>query len=117
MNVTRIQRSSEDFCILQTTERTQTATMRLEPGAASSDKLATHPHSDQVVLVLEGRVVAEIGHERTTLEPDHCLLIPAGTKHRFYNDSEATVFAFTVYGPPAYPAGGEDSQSELQKPS
>lgn len=108
MNVTRIQRSSEEFCILQTTERTQTATMRLEPGAASSDKLATHPHSDQILLVLEGSVVAEVGHERTTLEPDQCILIPAGTKHRFYNDSDARVFAFTVYGPPAYPANGED---------
>lgn len=77
--------------------------MTLKPGAATSDKLEIHPHSDQVVLVLEGALVAETGDERATLERDQCVVIPAGVKHRFINEGKETAFAFTVYGPPAYP--------------
>lgn len=102
MNIANILESTDDFHLLETTGRTQTATMTLKSGAASSDKLEVHPHSDQVLLVLKGVVTAEVGEERTVLRRDDCIIIPADTQHRFINESRETVFAFTVYGPPAY---------------
>ncbi|WP_395736260.1 cupin domain-containing protein [Prosthecobacter sp.] len=103
MNISNIRESTEEFHLLVTTGRSQTATMTLVSDAATSDELNTHPESDQVVLILDGEVVAEIGEERRTLHENDCVTIPAGTKHRFVNEGKKTVFAFTVYGPPAYP--------------
>jgi mannose-6-phosphate isomerase-like protein (cupin superfamily) len=103
MNTANIRESAEEFHLLVTTGRTQTATMTLPPGAATSEEPNTHPHSDQVVLILEGEALAEVGDGRTTLKKDNCVTIPAGVKHRFINEENQTVFAFTVYGPPAYP--------------
>ncbi|MGV3662289.1 MAG: cupin domain-containing protein [Prosthecobacter sp.] len=102
MNIASIRESSEEFHLLETTGRTQTATMTLKPGAATSDELEIHPHSDQVVLLIEGTLVAEAGDERITLGSDQSIIIPAGVKHRFINEGKEAAFAFTVYGPPAY---------------
>jgi mannose-6-phosphate isomerase-like protein (cupin superfamily) len=84
MNIANIRESEADFHLLETTGRTQTATMRLKQGEATGDELEAHPHSDQTVVVLEG------------------LIIPAGVKHRFRNEAAEPAFAFTVYAPPAY---------------
>jgi quercetin dioxygenase-like cupin family protein len=102
MNIANIKESDADFHILETTGRTQTATMRLKHGEATSDKAESHPHSDQTVVVLEGKFVAEVNGEKTTLREGQSLIIPAGTKHRFSNDADEPAFAFTVYAPPAY---------------
>lgn len=103
MNITNLREGgSEVFHLLETTGRTQTATMRLAVGDASSDELEVHPHSDQVLLLLEGELTAEAGEEKTILRKDDCIIISAGVKHRFANTGEAEAFAFTVYGPPAY---------------
>lgn len=103
MNITNLREAgTEDFHILETTGRTQTATLRLSVGDASSDELEVHPHSDQVLLLLEGELTAEAGEEKTVLRKDDCIIIPAGVKHRFVNTGDAEAFAFNVYGPPAY---------------
>lgn len=102
MNTVSIRQSAEDFHLLLTTGRTQTATITLNPGDATSQEPNVHPHSDQVVLVLEGEAVVEAGDERTILGREQCVTIPAGVKHRLINEGLRTVFAFTVYGPPAY---------------
>ncbi len=105
MNVSDITESTGDFHLLETTGRTQSATMTLKPGEASSDKLEVHPHSDQVLLVLAGEVVAEVEDERQVLRKNDCITIPANVRHRFINEGHETVSAFTVYGPPAYETG------------
>ncbi len=93
-----------DFHLLQTTPRVQTATMRLEKGSATSETMEVHPSSDQVVLLLEGDLIAEIGDTRTTLGPHQSVIVPAGMRHRFVNAVDMMALAFTVYGPPAYGA-------------
>lgn len=104
MNLADIFQCREEFMILQTTRRTQTAMMRLAAGQASSDRMSVHPDSDQVVLLLEGRLIAEVGGEQRLLTPGNSLVIPAGTQHRLTNTGPKPVFAFTTYSPPAYPA-------------
>jgi mannose-6-phosphate isomerase-like protein (cupin superfamily) len=102
MNIANIRESRDDFHILETTGRTQTATMRLDQGQATGEDMEAHPHSDQTVVMLEGELVAEVGEERNTLRSGQSLIIPAGVKHRFRNEGSGPAFAFTVYAPPAY---------------
>jgi mannose-6-phosphate isomerase-like protein (cupin superfamily) len=105
MNINDIHESSEDFHILETTGRTQTATITLKSGEATSDDLNSHPHSDQTVVVLNGQLEAEVGEEHATLHSGQSLIIPAGVKHRLRNSGEEPAFAFSVYSPPAYETG------------
>jgi len=63
----------------------------------------THEKSDQVVLVLEGEVEAEVGKVKRTLMKGDTLIIPAGTPHRLNNLSRKTpALTFNVYTPPEY---------------
>jgi mannose-6-phosphate isomerase-like protein (cupin superfamily) len=103
MNVTNIRKATEWFQLLQTTERSQTAMMTLEPGAATGEKAEAHDKSDQVLLVLEGELIGELGDERPRLSNGDVIVIPAGTKHRFANASQKPAVTFNVYSPPAYP--------------
>jgi mannose-6-phosphate isomerase-like protein (cupin superfamily) len=102
MNIANIRESAEDFHLLETTGRTQTATMTLHAGEATSDTPEAHPHSDQTVLVLDGELVGEVGGARVHLHSGESIIVPAAVKHVFRNESQATAFAFTVYAPPAY---------------
>ncbi|MDQ2818640.1 MAG: cupin domain-containing protein [Candidatus Eremiobacteraeota bacterium] len=90
------------FKVLQTGTQTQTAIMTLKPGEASGAKSNEHPQSDQVLLVLEGELKAEIGEELTTLVKGDVVIVPAGVDHRFSNESLLAASTFNVYGPPAY---------------
>src|SRR5207247_10281111 len=63
------------FKILHATRRSQTASMTLDPGESSSEKPNTHPESDQVLIVLEGTVTAEISGERTKMEKGDAVTI------------------------------------------
>ena len=105
MNVTNIERATEWFEVLQTTGRSQTAMMTLEPGAATGEKAEAHEKSDQVLLVLEGELIGEVGDERPRLSKGDVIVIEAGTKHRFANASDKPARTFNVYSPPAYPPG------------
>ena len=103
MNVTNIGRATEWFQVLQTTERSQTAMMTLEPGAATGEKAEAHEKSDQVMLILDGELIGDVGEERPRLTKGDVILIEAGTKHRFANASNKPARTFNVYSPPAYP--------------
>jgi mannose-6-phosphate isomerase-like protein (cupin superfamily) len=105
VNITNIGRATEWFQVLQTTERSQTAMMTLEPGAATGEKPEAHDKSDQVLLVLEGELIGEVGDERPRLHKGDVIVIEAGTKHRFANASDKPAVTFNVYSPPAYPPG------------
>src|SRR5947209_15253448 len=103
MNVANIGSASEWFQVLQTSDLSQTAMMSLEPGAATGEKAEAHDKSEQVLLVLEGELIGEVGDERPRLKQGDVIVIPAGTKHRFANASAQVARTFNVYSPPAYP--------------
>jgi len=109
MNVVDISGVRKDFKILQTTPRVQTAVMRLNAGEASGPEKETHKGSDQIVLVLEGDLVAQLeGEEDRSLPPGSSLIIPAGTPHRLVNRGKTEVRVYTCYAPPAYTEDGEE---------
>jgi mannose-6-phosphate isomerase-like protein (cupin superfamily) len=104
MFLTNVQHAAEWFEVLQTTDRSQTAVMNLEPGQASGDECESHPKSDQVLIVLDGEVFAEVGDERARMCKGDVVVIPAGVNHRFENEGGAIARTLSVYAPPAYPA-------------
>lgn len=105
MKMTNIGSAREWFEVLQTTERAQTAMMTLKAWSATGSKAEAHEKSDQILLVLGGELIGELGQERPKLSKGDVIIIPAGTKHRFINESERPAVTFNVYSPPAYPAG------------
>ena len=77
--------------------------MNLDPGEASGDTAESHPSSDQVLIVLDGEVLAEVGDEKARMRKGDVVVIPAGIDHRFENESGEVARTFSVYAPPAYP--------------
>ena len=103
MNVTNIGKARKWFEVLQTSERSQTAMMTLAPGAATGRSAEAHEKSEQVLLVLDGELQGEIGHEKRKLQRGDVIVIPAGVKHRFRNPGKRAAITFNTYSPPEYP--------------
>ena len=102
MNVKNVREASDWFEVLQTTKRTQTAMMTLKPGKSSGSEPEGHKNSDQVLLVLKGKVEGEIADETLTLREGDVIVIPAGTRHKFSNRSSTDAVMFNTYSPPEY---------------
>ncbi len=102
MDIHNLHDAERSFQPMAKTHRAQTAVMCLQPGESSSTTPNTHPHSDQVLYVVSGVVIAEISDERRVMNPGDSVIVPANTPHRFINDSGAPVVTFNVYCPPAY---------------
>jgi mannose-6-phosphate isomerase-like protein (cupin superfamily) len=105
MDLTNIKDATEWFEVLQTSKRTQTAMMTLAPGEASGRKAEAHKKSDQVLLMLSGKLAGTVGPESVSLKKGDLLLIRAGTPHRFKNPGRQRAVTFNVYSPPEYPPG------------
>jgi mannose-6-phosphate isomerase-like protein (cupin superfamily) len=109
MNVVDISGAWNDFKILQTTPRVQTAVMRLKAGEASGPEKESHESSDQVVLVMEGELTAQLADEDDReLPAGSSLIIPTDTPHRLVNRGKTQALVYTCYAPPAYAEGGEE---------
>jgi mannose-6-phosphate isomerase-like protein (cupin superfamily) len=102
MKIINIRDAKEWFDVLQTSEKSQIAVMTLQPGAASGASAEAHEKGEQVLLVLEGEVEAEIATEKCILRENDAVLIPAGVKHRFVNRCGTSAVTFNVYSPPEY---------------
>jgi mannose-6-phosphate isomerase-like protein (cupin superfamily) len=108
MDIHNILRRDDFFAVLQTAAKSQTAVMVLAPGKASGKFGNEHPDSEQVVLVAEGEILAEIGEEKQTLRKGDVIIIPRKAKHRLVNHSGSPATIFSVYAPPGYPADEAD---------
>ena len=105
MDVANIKDTTQWFEVLQTSKRTQTAMMTLAPGDATGRKAEAHEKSDQVLLMLSGKLSGTVGPETVSLRKGDILLIRAGTPHRFRNPGRQKAVTFNVYSPPEYPPG------------
>jgi mannose-6-phosphate isomerase-like protein (cupin superfamily) len=105
MDLANIKDAAEWFQVLQTSERAQTAVMTLARGEATGRKAEAHAKSDQVLLVISGRLSGKVGPETVSLRKGDIVLIRAGTPHRFRNPGRQRTVTFNVYSPPEYPPG------------
>ena len=103
MDLSNIKEAREWFEVLQTSKRSQTAMMTLRPGKATGRKAEAHKTSDQVLLMLLGKLSGKVGKEKVRLKKGDVLLIRAGTPHRFKNEARKAAVTFNVYSPPEYP--------------
>ena len=104
MIVKNIHEAKEWFEVLQTTDQSQTAVMLLAPGKETGSAPEAHAHSDQSMLVVTGSIRGQVGDEELDLHAGDVIIVPSGTKHRFWNESNQPAFTFNVYSPPEYPA-------------
>ena len=100
-----IYRTKDWFKVLQTSERNQTAVMKLGAGQSSGAEPEAHEHSDQVLLLIEGELAALIGGKRSRMKAGDVVIIPHGLKHKFTNSGAAPALTFNVYSPAEYPPG------------
>src|SRR2546423_2234971 len=105
MDLANISEAAEWFEVLQTSKRTQTAMMTLGPGKATGRNAEAHEKSDQVLLMLSGKLSGTVGPETVSLKKGDVVLIRAGTPHRFKNPGRERTVTFNVYSPPEYPPG------------
>ncbi len=69
----------------------------IEPGAA----VPLHMHTvEETMLVLEGTVWVQVGAERSTLGPNHTVIIPPGAPHAWGNaGAEVATLLWAFAGP------------------
>jgi mannose-6-phosphate isomerase-like protein (cupin superfamily) len=103
MNISNINQATEWFEVLQTTDCSQTAVMRLDSGKSTGQHAESHEKSEQLLLLLEGVLAAEIGSEHFTMNAGDTVIIPAGIKHKFSNPGTTVAVTFNTYCPPEYP--------------
>ncbi len=106
--VTNVHDVESWFQVLQTTRQSQTAVMTLKPHGESSEGMNTHEASDQVVLILDGEVEAEVGVAKRRLKKGDTCIIPAGTPHQLTNPGAQPAVTFNVYNPPEYSSHERD---------
>ena len=105
MDLANIKDAKEWFEVLQTSKRSQTAMMTLAPGDQTGKKAEAHEKSDQVLLMLSGKLSGTVGPETVELKKGDILLVRAGTPHWFKNPGRQRAVTFNVYSPPEYPPG------------
>jgi mannose-6-phosphate isomerase-like protein (cupin superfamily) len=106
--LSNIKDATEWFEVLQTSKRSQTAIMTLAAGQATGQKAEAHKKSDQVLLMLSGKLSGKVGRKRVHLAQGDVLIIPAGTPHHFSNPGRRKTVTFNVYSPPEYPSDMKD---------
>ncbi len=79
--------------------------MVLTSGGQSSEKMNVHRNSDQVLLVVEGELLAEVDGKKSKMRRGDTCTVPAGTPHRFENSGDGRAVTFNVYSPPEYSPG------------
>lgn len=104
-NRSNIFKAKEWFKVLQTTKRSQTAVMTLGVGQATGDEPEAHKGSEQVLLLIDGELAANIGGKRSRIKTGDVVVIPPRVKHKFTNRGDQPAITFNVYSPPEYPPG------------
>ena len=89
--------------VVATGPHSQVVVMTIPPGGEIG--LETHTELDQVLVVVDGRGVAEFGNETRAIDAGTLIQVPAGTLHNVVNTGLADLRLYTVYAPPAHAEG------------
>ena len=89
--------------VVTTGPHSQVVVMSIPPGGEIG--LETHTELDQVLVVVDGRGVAEFGNETRAIAAGTLIQVPAGTLHNVVNTGLADLRLYTVYAPPAHAEG------------
>lgn len=90
------------FSVLESTDRSQAATMVLQPQQSTGGPNNEHTVVDQWLYVLSGEGRAVIGNETAELGPGALLLIEAREKHEIRDVGERPLETINFYAPATY---------------
>lgn len=90
------------FHVVGGTDRSQAATMRLDPGETTGGSSSYHADSDQWLCVKAGAGTVVIDGESHEISAGELLLVEAGETHEIRNDGDAPLETVTVSAPPEY---------------
>src|SRR5206468_11658093 len=75
---------------------------RFEPGGSTGDEPYTHGDSEEILLVIAGRVHVQLGTEINELETGDSITYQSSTPHRVSNAGDETAEVIFVISPPSY---------------
>lgn len=97
------------FHVLIGDDRSQAATLVIQPGAKVGGDENRHRGADQWIYVEDGQGAAEIAGKTLELARGTLILIQRGESHGFRNTSADELRILTFYVPPAY----DENENEL----
>ena len=80
----------------------QIVLMHLKPGEEIGEE--THP-ADQTTFFVSGEGQAVVDGSKTKVTENRLIVIPKGAKHNIINKGSGPLKLFSIYAPPAEPAG------------
>jgi mannose-6-phosphate isomerase-like protein (cupin superfamily) len=90
------------FDVVGGTDRSQAATMVLDPGQSTGGPSNAHGWSDQWLYVVAGHGSATVDGESVDLRAGTLVLIEAGETHEITNTGTEPLETVNVYAPPEY---------------
>lgn len=99
MNLEAIYGPFEDFQARCRDSGAETAVIRLQPGDGEGTGWCSHADCQQMVLVLEGEIKAEIGGDERIVGKGGTLVIGEGMPYKLTNPGGQTALGFAVYAP------------------
>ncbi len=89
--------------VLNTTTKSQLVVMTIQPG--DDIGMEIHQEHDQFIRIEQGKAEVILDGEKTIVQDDFAIVIPAGTEHNIINIGENSLKLYTIYTPPEHPAG------------
>jgi mannose-6-phosphate isomerase-like protein (cupin superfamily) len=89
--------------VLYTGKQLQLVLMSIKPGEDIGEEL--HPDRDQFFRVEKGKGEVWIDGQRTKIESDFGIVVPAGARHNIKNTGDKPLKLYTLYGPPEHADG------------
>ena len=75
---------------------------QFDPGGSTGDEPYTHGDSEEILLVITGRVHVQLGTEINELETGDSITYQSSTPHRVSNAGDETAEVIFVISPPSY---------------
>ena len=95
---------NQDFRrVLFTGTQMQLVLMAVAPGDELGEEV--HPDTDQFFRIEEGKGEVWIDGQRTAVEEDMAIVVPAGARHNLKNTGHKALKLYTLYAPPQQPDG------------
>jgi mannose-6-phosphate isomerase-like protein (cupin superfamily) len=88
---------------LYTGKHMQLVLMTIQPGSEIGEEV--HHDSDQFFRIEEGKGEVLIDGNRTNVEDDDVVIVPAGALHNIINSSSEPLRLYTIYAPPQHRVG------------
>jgi len=90
------------FDVVAGTDRSQAATMVLDPGQSTGGPDNYHADGDQWLYVVSGSGTATVDGETHDLTEGTLVLVEPGEAHEIANDGREPLVTVNVYAPPEY---------------